>query len=112
MTDRKFTPPTEFPTKYRTHQGGEDVEVTIWAKTSHMQCPYIGTYRDSDDFTCTDMWHPAGLWDIPPEPETRTVWVNFYPVGPHHNTKEDADRLAGTSREACVEVTYTVGQNL
>lgn len=46
-------------------------------------------------------------------PEKKTVYVNMYADRREvriHQSREEADRSAAPTREACVAITYTVGQ--
>lgn len=50
----------------------------------------------------------------PAVPETKTVWINFYPhrISGGHKTRERADAWAGDDRVACIPVTYYDGEGL
>ena len=77
-------------------QGGGSEDVYKWSAAGRYGCAE----------------HSADLINVP---ETRVVWVNMYPENSLSQsrflkTKSDADHYAGDDREACIRVTYEVGQ--
>ena len=75
MTDRKFTPPTEFPAEYVTSDGRKAVLLGIMPDPYF---PLIGYVADSDGQCSPDSWDETGsfgdynehindLHDIPKE---------------------------------------------
>jgi hypothetical protein len=61
---------------------------------------------------------PNSPWDLIPVPVKRTGWVNIYSeedYGCHYKfseTREGADKRAGSDRIACVQITFTDGEGL
>lgn len=75
---------------------------------------YAGTFRFRPDGRASKGYD--GPWDIlPPEPETRTVWVNVYCMneipgwlflpGGSHATRSEADRYMSADRVGCHRIT-------
>ena len=103
MTDRKFTPPTEFPAEYVTRDGYKAV---IVARTPDERCPLIGWVENKKDYSFNAFWADNGgfykdgrfsgrdLFDIVPEPQKQVHWANDYGyiVAGWHETRDKADR--------------------
>ena len=98
MTDRKFTPPTEFPAEY-VDGWGHKVTILALGRGTH---PLIGQDSDNDfahytDRGASDLGIKYDLHDLP----KRTVrWQNFYPKGccTRHSSREYADDFATPDR--------------
>lgn len=58
----------------------------------------------------TNSTDPYDIINVPPEPVKKSAWLNVYPSGTafSYPTKERADDVAGTNREACVFIEYTL----
>lgn len=102
-----------------------------WEATTDSVCPvpgetyvialygYISTthIRPANSLT----WNTHGVYKINGfivieyPPEEKTCWVNIYGNDHYlcpHETKEGADKAAGTDRKACKELTWTEGEGL
>lgn len=103
--------------EYRTRDGHE---VRIYATDGGGTQPIHAAYRDEHNKWHSSTWSLEGKFFLSGDPcrydlievkprIKRTVWLNVYadgispPVG-SGMTREDADRLAGTARVACIPV--------
>ena len=95
MTDRKFTPPTEFPAEYVDGNGNKAV---ILGRGSCEEVPFIG-YDAVGDPQC---WTKFGSYyigstspyDLHDTPKRITTWHNIYVCGgftSHFRSRADAD---------------------
>ena len=120
MTDRKFTPPTEFPAEYATRDGKKAV---IMGTMPNNIAPYIG-YVISDIATREQCWSVDGAWndihtsdydlfDIVPSPKKQVHWANnYYGISFGHwwSTREIADENEGNNRIAVIRREWIEGQ--
>jgi hypothetical protein len=99
MTERKFTPPTEFPAEY---VDGEGDKAVILGRGPHEVFPFIGhnaaghaRYWTEEGLYSTIGANGYELHDIP---KRITTWHNVYAnwVGPQCSNRSDADE---TDRE-------------
>ena len=101
MTERKFTPPTEFPAEYKNVYGRK---VTILGRSNAPMKPLVGF--DEDGYACnytesgayySDCEDTCDLHDIP---ERLTTWHNVYRYwfGPQCSTRIEADASADDDR--------------
>ena len=107
MTDRKFTPPTEFPTEYVTTDGRKAVVV---ARQNNYH-PFVAVVTGADGKDHAGLFNEDGSaaysglspLDLHDLPKRIVTWHNVY----HHNiygacsTRATADGGAGVSRQ-CV----------
>ena len=94
MTERKFTPPTEFPAEYVDGEGNKAV---ILGRGPHEAFPFIG----HDAQGCGECWTKFGgyyigstsPYDLHDIPKRISTWHNVYDdlVGPELSTRSDAD---------------------
>ena len=109
MTDRKFTPPTEFPAEYVDGNGNKAV---ILGRGPNKLFPFIGhnaaghaRFWTAKGVDPTDyMYAGNDLHDIP---KRITTWHNVYAnwVGPQCSNRSDADetdRELGIMNRLCV----------
>ena len=115
MTDRKFTPPTEFPAEYVTGDGRKAVILGT------MPCdlyPYLG-YIVHEDGSCGAFdWRKDGaaksLSDLHDLPKKQVRWMNDYGRFPGDlwcKTREEADEAAGRERIAVIRREWVEGQS-
>ena len=122
MTDRKFTPPTEFPAEYVTRDGKKAV---IVARTPDERYPLIGWVEGKKDNSFNCFWADNGgfhkdgreiardLFDIVQEPQKQVHWKNDYGhiVGDDWwDTREKADKCASDNRIAVIRREWVEGQ--
>jgi hypothetical protein len=122
MTDRKFTPPTEFPAEYVTRDGKKAV---IVARTPDERYPLIGWVESKKDNIFNCFWADNGgfykdgwviardLFDIVLEPQRHVHWANDYgglPGFRWHETRADADRERSDDRIAVIRREWVEGQ--
>ena len=121
MSDRKFTPPTEFPAEYVTRDGRKAV---IVARTPGYIYPFVGWFEISGGPTKSSSWTEGGeafrsreddadLFDIVLEPQKQVHWANDYCVGPFGHwwsTRNDADIYARDGRIAVIRREWVEGQ--
>ena len=94
MTDRKFTPPTEFPAEYVDGYGNK---VVILGRSNHKGYPLIGF----DHTGCPRSWSEYGTItrglssteDLHDIPKRITTWHNVYvgDISVANSNREDAD---------------------
>lgn len=106
MKEIDFTKPLQFttPDKAPVHYIGLDKDGKhVCQKTSGMEAIFT-----------VDQWgNSAKFVRIENIPEKLVTWVNFYEdVAYRYPTKEEADRAAGSDRQACVRVEYDEGEGL
>lgn len=116
ITDRKFTPPTEFPVEYVT---GDGHKVVILGMMPCDEYPYVG-YIVYEDGSCGAYeWKKCGFGGGMPSsslhdlPKKRVRWMNHYSRFPGDfwcNTREEADAVAGPDRIAVIRCEWTEGQ--
>ena len=105
MSERKFTPPTEFPAKYVDGNRGK---VTILGRSNAPMKPLVGF--DEDGYACnytesgayySDCEDTCDLHDIP---KRITTWHNVYEdwVGDGVPSRERADRMFKHQPRSCV----------
>jgi len=94
MTDRKFTPPTEFPAEYVETKGGK---VVILGRGPNEQYPLIGYDHHGDPTSWNndgqfDFDEPCGR-DLHDIPKRITTWHNVYvgDISVANSSREDAD---------------------
>jgi hypothetical protein len=118
MTDRKFTPPTEFPTEYVTSDGRK---VVIAVRTPAEECPFVGWYEDKDgkifNATWTDDGAFAPYWpestlDLFDPPKKQVHWANDCDTttSSWYETRSQANRIAGDNRVAVIRREWVEGQ--
>jgi hypothetical protein len=122
MTDRKFTPPTEFPAKYATRDGKKAV---IVAQTPAEDYPLIGWMEVENGKSFNAFWADNGvfcidggesardLFDIVPEPQKQVRWANDYKWLTEPNwwrTRSQADTYADKDRVAVIRREWVEGQ--
>lgn len=117
MTDRKFSPPTEFPAEYVTSDGRKAV---ILGRMPNDACPYIG-YVIMACGAREHCWNEEGLWDyglghdfdLHDLPKKQVRWMNDYGRFPGDlwcKTREEADEAAGRERIAVIRREWVEGQ--
>lgn len=119
MTDRKFTPPTEFPAEYVTRDGRRAVILARMPASAGSE-EYCGFVDPCDqDASCS--WHAEGqflrteefkldLQDLPP---VRKRWMNVYPIrmcSMFRESRISADRAAGPGRIGVIRIEQVEGQ--
>ena len=97
MTERKFTPPTEFPAEYVDGNGNESV---ILGRGPNKSSPFIG--YDANGYASS--WTERGdyyddeqsQYDLHDIPKRITTWHNVYYnwIGPQCFSRSDADKVA------------------
>ena len=97
MTERKFTPPTEFPAEYVDRNGNKAV---ILGRGPAEEVPFIG-YNSVGDPQC---WTKLGgyfigstsPYDLRDIPKRITTWHNVYSdwLGSQCSSRSDADEVA------------------
>jgi hypothetical protein len=104
MTERKFTPPTEFPAEY---MGGGGLKVVIYGRGIG-GWPLVGQDAKGRGIVCTDkgryLLHGISYYDLHDIPKRVTTWHNVYRganVAVGCGSRQGADRSAVRSR-ACV----------
>ena len=111
MTERKFTPPTEFPAEYVT---GEGQKIVILGRAPVGKYPLIGYVLYAEDGSgcpdcaSSDGWTEDGQHhtdfpspdDLHDTPKRITTWHNVYDdwVGPQCSSRSDADEVAHAGR--------------
>ena len=104
MTDRKFTPPTEFPAEYVDGAGSK---VVLLGAGPQKVFPFIGYDADGDvaSWAATGMYEIDGAsrYDLQDIPKRITTWHNVYPKGGSSQrlTRREVDRIA-TDDRLCV----------
>ena len=79
MSERKFTPPTEFPAEYVDGNGGK---VTILGRSNEKERPLVGF--DDEGYACNYTESGAyylgdeGRYDLHDIPKRITTWHNVY----------------------------------
>lgn len=113
MTERKFTPPTEFPAEY---VDGEGNKITIVGKGVG-NYPYAGQTEDGvwRCFRNDGSVYVTGpsLFDIHDLPKTKTHWVNDYGHdlgGFWYDSREEADDKTYSYRIAVIRREWTEGE--
>lgn len=110
MTERKFTPPTEFPAEYVTTCGKK---ITLVAK-SHGETPFVGHDEAGIWYTFRESGYSTGmpLLDLHDLPQTKIEWMNDYGYanGSWHCSREKADIHSGDKRIAVIRREWTEGQ--
>ena len=98
MTERKFTPPTEFPAHYVTRDGREAVMLGVNPNNkSYPLIGYVGVWNGTwagSGYHTSDDQNPLDLFDKPVE---AISWINDYGSGHafhSHSSREQADLLA------------------
>jgi hypothetical protein len=136
MTERKFTPFEDNGIQEYVTRDGREAKVCVVTCESSLERNLVirGFVRNSDGVWCTSTWGVKGhhinytkkgvhlhymdydLFDVTVK---HTRWVNVYPdsyvsylTEGAYPTKEDANRYAGKSRVACIEVTFEEGEGL
>ena len=118
MTDRNFTPPTEFPARYVTSDGHEAV---VLGKRPGDVSPYVGyIYYESRSFPVAT-WRSDGSYlntgenrlDLHDLPKKQVRWANDYGRFPGDlwcKTRREADEAAGRERIAVIRREWVEGQ--
>lgn len=105
MTNRKFTPPTEFPTEYVDGYGNK---VTILGRSKSHR-PLVGF--DVDGYACNyaenGAYYPDenhDTQDLHDIPERITTWHNVYDgwISPPHSRRGDTDLGRNPRDRLCV----------
>jgi hypothetical protein len=119
MTERKFTPPTEFPAEYVTGDGRKAV---ILGQSPDKQYPLIGWIGLEDGCVRTSNWtndgcyyeypepHEADLHDLP---KKQVHWASDYGGfygGSWFDTREEADKVSIPNRIAVIRREWIEGQ--
>ncbi|MCI5040049.1 MAG: hypothetical protein MRY81_10230 [Donghicola eburneus] len=124
MTDRKFTPPTEFPAEYVTRDGrkavihGQMPEPSLFA--------FFGVVTDAAGGWVSGSWTGHGkatclgpmdctsdLQDLPP---VRKLWVNVYPtcgsivISESRSDADCMDFISGRDRIGVIRIEQVEGQ--
>lgn len=118
MTDRKFTPPTEFPAEYVTRDGRKAVVEFEVPNCALNKRPFVGWVLSPDGSGSSCHWSLDGramcvmqdtLFD---KPVTRTWWVNVYEdrFSGEHVSKYDADDFTTSGRIGLIRVDQVEGQ--
>jgi hypothetical protein len=121
MTDRKFTPPTEFPAEYVTRDGrkavihGQMPEPSLFA--------FFGVVTDSAGGWASGNWTghgkatclgPMGCKsDLQDPPPVRKWWMNVYPTRMplvFGHSRISADRAVGPNRIGVIRIEQVEGQ--
>ncbi len=105
MTDRKFTPPTEFPAEY---VDGFGTKAVILGRGPNKSSPFIG--YDADGYASS--WTERGdyyddeqsQYDLHDIPKRITTWHNVYAkwIGGSCSSRRKADDMAGNDNRPCV----------
>ena len=105
MTDRKFTPPTEFPAEYVDGRGNR---VVILGRSHHEVYPLIGFTHDGDVESWTEDGTTVCLGvnpqqDLHDKPKRITTWHNLYDcyLSLPYRSRSEVDR-ASTRNRLCV----------
>jgi hypothetical protein len=125
MTERKFTPFEDNGIQeYVTRDGREaKVCITTCETASERNLVIKGFIRYNDGVWVGQSWGATGssnwngecdLFDVPVK---HTRWGNVYPCGDEYTiitrgSLQDANKYAGISRVACIEVTFEEGEGL
>lgn len=119
MTERKFTPPTEFPAEYITRDGRKAV---IVAEMNRKYDPYLVVITDNDgtefvighekngSYSNKDTENKYDLFD---KPKTQIHWTNDYAHNPRaywYSNREEADQWAVANRISVIRREWTEGQ--
>ena len=105
MTERRFTPPTEFPTEY---VDGDGNKVTILGRSSNKERPLVGF--DDEGYACnyaeSGAYYPddEGVHDLHDISKRITTWHNVYEtwLGMQCRTRRKADEDADNRIRLCV----------
>lgn len=105
MTERKFTPPTEFPAEY---VDGFGIKAVILGRGPNKSSPFIG--YDADGYASS--WTERGdyyddeqsQYDLHDIPKRITTWHNVYAkwIGGSCSSRRKADDMAGNDNRPCV----------
>ena len=101
MTNRKFTPPTEFPAEYVDGDGNKAV---ILVRGPNKKFPFVGHDADgwSRDWTETGVYHAGGpsRHDLHDIPKRITTWHNVYHnlISSQYSTRSKTDNWGDDSR--------------
>jgi hypothetical protein len=110
MTERKFTPPTEFPAEYVDGNGGK---VTILGRSNAHSKPLVGFDEDgyAQNYTESGAYYSDGedICDLHDTPKRLTTWHSVYEewVGAGGLSRSSVDRGA-TDDRLCV---YRIERN-
>jgi hypothetical protein len=122
MTDRKFTPPTEFPAEYVTTDGCKAV---VLGKRPGDVAPYVGylVIKENEDVRFPiDTWGACGSYfegaedrsDLHDLPKKQVRWANDYHGfngwSGWFETREEADDSAARHRIAVIRREWIEGQ--
>jgi hypothetical protein len=122
MTDRRFTPPIEFPAEYVTGDGKK--AVIVGARPSDgLTAQFIGYTFEVDGTYPLNVWHSSGSYwstegdhrDLHDTPKKQVRWVNDYYNSPSrpgrwYETRKDADEAALATRIAVIRREWVEGQ--
>jgi hypothetical protein len=116
MTDRKFTPPTEFPARYVTSDGHEAV---ILGKRPGDVSPYVGHIYESRSFPVVT-WRSDGSYlntgenrlDLHDLPKKQVHWCNDYGsyTSDWGDSREEIDITVYSNRIAVIRREWVEGQ--
>lgn len=114
MTERKFTPPTEFPAEYVNGFGDK---ITLLAKGVG-ECPYTGQHANGNWYSyCADGSFSAhgshSNLDLHDLPQKQVHWANDYEYcsdGSWYESREDADKKAIGWRFAVIRREWVEGE--
>ena len=105
MTERKFTPPTEFPAEY---VDGFGIKAVILGRGPNKSSPFIG--YDADGYASS--WTERGdyyddeqsQYDLHDIPKRIITWHNVYAkwIGGSCSSRRKADDMAGNDNRLCV----------
>ena len=109
MTDRKFTPPTEFPAEYVGRDGNK---LVVLGRSDHKNYPLIGF----DHTGCARAWSEYGtvfrdlssIADLHDIPKRITTWHNLYKayLSPSYRSRSEADRASTRNRLCVIRLEY------
>jgi hypothetical protein len=105
MTERKFTPPAEFPAEY---VDGDGTKIVILGRTPAKDFPLVGYFPDGTLSSWTEGGHlflrDLCAQDLHDLPKRITTWHNVYDnsIGPQRFNRRHADDRCGRHDRLCV----------
>ena len=122
MTDRKFTPPTEFPAEYVTSDGRKAVILGRMPSDVYpLVYPFAGYVLDKDGDCPLLTWTKGGASyeteesdiDLHDLPKKQVRWANDYgefPRGSWFHNREEADNSTADRRIAVIRREWVEGK--